>query len=672
MKQARHLLAEDRVLSANWTPPVLKGVVQEAATSYRAGLVLKSERDVENLCGCRPSREWGTICAHSVAVGLRHLKQAQPPAEPAPTGAKGAERTRPPTSSRPSVRRLQRAGPGMAGEAADIHVIFPPNLAPAVERNKVMLCFEGNWGGGRTPLNALPAAKHYFFCQQDLALLDRIETLAAGETPAMLGLGLHDLAELLPLLIGHPRLTLGRSTPVAVAKEPWPIGLKATLEANGEIVLARRPGRLPPIRIGQDWFFHEDKFQPLKLPVSCAGVLQGPIRLARTRVPQFLSCDWPLLRALPDTEANFDLEDFLLEPQPPRFLLHLGGGLAHLEALLQCAYGPRVMTLGVTAPDEECWMPDPASPVRYGTRNLHAEREAVSRLLRAGFRGPDDQGRYRLQGQDRVLAFLAREFSRMQKEWQVTLEERLERSTRQNVERIEPRFEVTASGIQWFDLGVSYESSTGERLTPADIQRLLLAGQSHTRLRNGRLAVIDTGAVEELQQVLLDCNPQQHEGRYRLAQSQSGFLASTLDQQGWKLQAPPAWADRARQQWGEGGPECPPLGDLDAVLRPYQKVGVSWLWFLRRNGFGGILADEMGLGKTVQVLALLRSSACAPPSTESSGLGEEGRAGPTLVVCPTSLVFSWVAEAQEVRPRPARAGSAGPGPARLARPHFRV
>src|SRR6266852_3974071 len=75
MKQARGLLAADKVLSSNWSPPVLKGIVQDGSTSYRAGLVLKDERNIENLCGCRSSREWGTICAHSVAVGLRHLKQ---------------------------------------------------------------------------------------------------------------------------------------------------------------------------------------------------------------------------------------------------------------------------------------------------------------------------------------------------------------------------------------------------------------------------------------------------------------------------------------------------------------------------------------------------------------------------------------------------------------------
>ena len=51
--------------------------------------------------------------------------------------------------------------------------------------------------------------------------------------------------------------------------------------------------------------------------------------------------------------------------------------------------------------------------------------------------------------------------------------------------------------MQWFDLGVVFATSSGEIFSPADIQRLILSGQSHTRLKNGKTAVIDTGAVEE-------------------------------------------------------------------------------------------------------------------------------------------------------------------------------
>src|SRR5437763_1146655 len=41
VKNARSLLAGGKVISSNWTPPLLKGVVQEGTSSYRAGLVIK-------------------------------------------------------------------------------------------------------------------------------------------------------------------------------------------------------------------------------------------------------------------------------------------------------------------------------------------------------------------------------------------------------------------------------------------------------------------------------------------------------------------------------------------------------------------------------------------------------------------------------------------------------
>ena len=83
-----------------------------------------------------------------------------------------------------------------------------------------------------------------------------------------------------------------------------------------------------------------------------------------------------------------------------------------------------------------------------------------------------------------------------------------------------------------------------------------------------------------------------------------------------------------------------PAGEPDGfegTLRPYQRRGVAWLDFLQRAGLGGILADDMGLGKTVQLLALL---AADPPE-----------AGPTLLVCPMSLVGNWQREAATFAPR---------------------
>src|ERR1035437_9834279 len=74
MKQARACLEQGQVVSSYWAPPLLRGVVQASESSYRASLVIHNDIDIENLCNCRESREWGKICAHVVAVGLHWLK----------------------------------------------------------------------------------------------------------------------------------------------------------------------------------------------------------------------------------------------------------------------------------------------------------------------------------------------------------------------------------------------------------------------------------------------------------------------------------------------------------------------------------------------------------------------------------------------------------------------
>ena len=628
MKHARAYLQQGQVLSSNWTPPLLRGVVQAGEISFRASLVVKGPIDLENLCTCREAREWGKICAHVVAVGLHWLdrqKGNEPPSEVSP-------RVATPSVAPAALKRsgLQR---DPKGEPAELFLILPPNLEQAISRGKVMLVFEAKWGGGRCPLNALPKGRTFAFSAADTAVLERIEEIANGETPAVLQLEAADFAGLLPLLAGQPNITLGKAHAVTITRTSCRLPLRATLEANGEVVLGLKDSTMPLTRVG-NWVWQNHTFQPLGLPPGIGEVFRGPVRITRAQVPQFLNQHWPQLAA-GGVEANFKLEDFTLEPQAPRFLLELRGGLAQLSALLQCAYGARIMTIGVTAADEMVWLPDPAAPTRYSTRDLNAERAALARLQRCGFSGGGE--RLQLLGQNAVLNFFARELPRLEREWSVTMEERLERSTAQNFERIEPQFRIS-SGVQWFDLGVVFASNSGETLPAAEIQRLLLSGQSHTRLKNGKLALIDTGAVEELQEVLLDCAPQQHAQGYRINNTQAGFLEATLrEHTRWQIQAPAAWRERAARQGGEARLECPPLGALETVLRPYQKQGVAWLRFLGENGFGGILADEMGLGKTLQTLAFFRSR-------------RAGATRPDLVVCPTSLVFNWVAEAKKFTP----------------------
>ena len=70
------------------------------------------------------------------------------------------------------------------------------------------------------------------------------------------------------------------------------------------------------------------------------------------------------------------------------------------------------------------------------------------------------------------------------------------------------------------------------------------------------------------------------------------------------------------------------------TLRPYQQRGVGWLAFLSRLGLGAVLADDMGLGKTAQLLALVAHE----------------RTGPTLIICPLSVVHNWETESARFVP----------------------
>ncbi|MFH1067178.1 MAG: hypothetical protein V1746_04695, partial [bacterium] len=75
MQEGRMLLESGKVLSWSWEPPLLTGVVQSGASTVNARLKLGARlSDVENLCSCRQSREYGTICPHVIALGLRALK----------------------------------------------------------------------------------------------------------------------------------------------------------------------------------------------------------------------------------------------------------------------------------------------------------------------------------------------------------------------------------------------------------------------------------------------------------------------------------------------------------------------------------------------------------------------------------------------------------------------
>ena len=131
-----------------------------------------------------------------------------------------------------------------------------------------MLVLEAKWGGGRCPLNALPKGRAFAFSSPDNAIIEQLETLTNGETPALLQLDAKDFAAAHPAAGGSCRTSRSENPARSRSrKTPLKLPLRATLEANGEIVLSLKDKPAALVMAG-DWVWQNNSLQPLGLPAA--------------------------------------------------------------------------------------------------------------------------------------------------------------------------------------------------------------------------------------------------------------------------------------------------------------------------------------------------------------------------------------------------------------------
>jgi hypothetical protein len=176
----------------------------------------------------------------------------------------------------------------------------------------------------------------------------------------------------------------------------------------------------------------------------------------------------------------------------------------------------------------------------------------------------------------------------------------------------------------------------GELLTDDELRMLASATRPLIRLR-GRWIRVDTALLDRLGRR----RPQQLTGMEALAAALTGSI--TVEDEVVPFEVSGALSDLAGRLADlaarrEHETLAPPVG-LTAILRPYQLRGLRWLAEMTDLGLGGCLADDMGLGKTVQLIALHVLRHERAPSE-----------GPTLVVCPTSLLGNWEREINRFAP----------------------
>ena len=223
---------------------------------------------------------------------------------------------------------------------------------------------------------------------------------------------------------------------------------------------------------------------------------------------------------------------------------------------------------------------------------------------------------------------------------------------------------VTADDLLDFSVEVALD---GEALTDDELATLRSAGAGIVQLR-GRWVEVDAARLDALlaqwrkaQRAARDGVPM-HEALRMVAGAMSSTHDGALpspDASSWLRVTPGAWLKALLHALRDPSSlgDVDPGRELHATLRPYQRVGLRWLWYLWRIGLGGCLADDMGLGKTLQVIALM----------VLDKKHREGPAPPHLLVVPASLIANWRGELARFAPS-LRAKIAHPSAGRDAPP----
>ncbi|MFL6541592.1 MAG: SNF2-related protein, partial [Chthoniobacterales bacterium] len=626
MKKARDLVQAGRVTEPTYEPPLLTGFVREGK-NYRSGLRIKSAADVENLCTCWESRSSGKICGHSVAVGLAFLRPA-PAIVPEP----------PNTEEAPAGPNFVLIGTS-DDTTAKLHLILPPNFMAAWAKGQVMLVVEVEVGANRTLVSALPKNATFACDEWDFGLVEPLRSTGGIFGSGMASLSRDAFLRLLPCLQNHPRVTFGKARPATISSVVIRPQLELEQRASGGITVQAKP--MPNTMLlwnaTEAWLLRGEEFVRCgeALPAGAAHLLDRPLVLDGEAALKFLAFDLPRLREAFDIKTGEGIRLPEVVPDTPAFELHLAGTLNSVTAQLLCLYGDHAGFRPATDEHAQFVFRDPNNSDRILLRNIPAERLAVERLEEFGF-ARTDAGTFVLHGQPAVVRFFAIDYSKLQRDWKTTLTSQVQNWSGE-IERVTPKLEIVGSGQDWFEMRYSLVTPGGQEFSNAEIQQLLRSGRSQTRLRNGRLAVIDTEGLEDFEQVIRDCDPEQTKpGLYRISRAHAPYVEETARELGSSIAdrkdalrkfitSPAAAIDDAKDK----------LGALSSTLREYQVAGFAWLARLAANNLGGILADEMGLGKTVQTLAFLRA--------------HQGT-GPALIVCPTSLVTNWQSEAQKFTP----------------------
>ncbi len=676
LKEAEGLLKRGEVRNVRFDGKTATGEVKWGTNFVKAGFVLSFDlrgncnpRLIDNICRCAVNQRDGGVCVHAVALGMQlffeehdeDLRKRREQEERHARILAEAEKTQ--------GGVIRRAPVSQGGQPAEIRIRLPQDWGARFWDDRAAIevaCRVSIAGAPSIPVEkacGTPLA----LSRENENLLAVLEDICEGHPKNRITLSRADFVSLLELHRAN-RLKVylsGSSVPLAPSdtkvRVPVSVDLikEETDEHFGELYLFSHP--IPPGETETDPFATMVAFgntgwvqsgtclyrMETVVPEKYQKVYARAQCIPRKDLVRFLSTDLKAFRdrSLSSEEISVDL--FEMVPAEPTFSLLVKGSLASLKASLHALYadGEYNLVVGADESNGAFALPDPDNIFRYRVRNKEAEAKALNRLVAMGFNGPNGGTLEPVVGEREVLNILGGGIPAVERlGWKVRLLGNVQKDFAA-LPVARPVAQINAygtgpdgkgGGMEWFDVGFEARiGDSGARLSYEEVRQAIQYGESFVR-RGDSVILFDSATARSVRDL---------SAKGKMRSSEAAFVQKELEELGLgdsrSVEAVPEWKKVADRLNRRGALPQVDVGErLGAILRPYQKDGVSWLRSMEETRTGGILADEMGLGKTLQTLTWL----------QLERVDERMRGLPALIVCPTSLVANWCHEALTFTP----------------------
>jgi SNF2 family DNA or RNA helicase len=205
-------------------------------------------------------------------------------------------------------------------------------------------------------------------------------------------------------------------------------------------------------------------------------------------------------------------------------------------------------------------------------------------------------------------------------------------------EKVQTVFDIIASNSA--TLSVNMEVRFGKEIVPLlELQKMLRNKQATVMLNDGSFGVLDDAWQEKYGTIIKHAKIDKTTPNITIPKWLALANNSTTDNENLLASVlPENWYEKWHFWQTNNESLFTKPTAVKATLRNYQQKGFEWMQLLKEVGAGACLADDMGLGKTLQSICFIAKQI------------EDGGAGKTLIVAPTSLIYNWFNELTNFAP----------------------